>query len=87
MGRSNVEKYKSDGSLQGNLLEWVDARFPALPLTLGEAVEAFRADGVLTEALGPKLSELLVDYHADEWARFCGYVTDWERTMYWDDLP
>ena len=64
-----------------------DVRFPALPLTLGEAIEAFRADGVLTEALGPVLSELLVDFHADEWARFCGYVTDWERTMYWDDLP
>ena len=27
-----------------------DVRFPALPLTLGEAIEAFRADGVLTEA-------------------------------------
>lgn len=26
---SNYEKYKSDGSLQGNALEWVDARFPA----------------------------------------------------------
>ena len=25
---SNYEKYKSDGSMQGNLLEWVDARFP-----------------------------------------------------------
>ena len=23
------EKYKSDGSMQGKLLEWFDARFPA----------------------------------------------------------
>ena len=26
---TNFEKYKSDGSKAGNLLEWVDARFPA----------------------------------------------------------
>lgn len=26
------EKYKSDGSLPGNVLEWVDARFPAMAL-------------------------------------------------------
>ncbi|ABK75399.1 glutamine synthetase family protein [Mycolicibacterium smegmatis] len=65
----------------------VDTRFPALPLTLGEAIEAFRADEVLTQALGPDLSSLLIDFHADEWARFCGYVTDWEREMYWSDAP
>ncbi|MDR2165733.1 MAG: cytochrome bc complex cytochrome b subunit [Zoogloeaceae bacterium] len=29
---TNSEKYKSDGSLIGNLLEWVDARFPATSL-------------------------------------------------------
>ncbi|GAB4173618.1 MAG: cytochrome bc complex cytochrome b subunit [Rhodocyclaceae bacterium] len=27
-GAANYEKYKSDGSLLGNLTEWVDARFP-----------------------------------------------------------
>ncbi len=64
-----------------------DERFPALPLTLGEAIEAFRADDLLTSTFGPALSELLIDFHADEWARFCGYVTDWEREMYWDDTP
>jgi adenine C2-methylase RlmN of 23S rRNA A2503 and tRNA A37 len=52
-----------------------------------EAIDAFRADEVLTQALGPELSALLVDFHADEWARFCGVVTDWERQMYWNDAP
>ena len=28
MASSNYEKIKSDGSLLGNVLEWVDARFP-----------------------------------------------------------
>ena len=32
MGAANVEKFKSDGSVAGNLLEWVDARFPATAL-------------------------------------------------------
>ncbi len=45
------------------------------------------SDDVLTQALGTELSALLVDFHADEWARFCGYVTDWERQMYWNDAP
>jgi glutamine synthetase len=65
----------------------VDDRFPRLPLTLGEAIAAFEQDDVLTSALGEELSQLLVDYHADEWARFCGAVTDWERDLYWDDAP
>lgn len=65
----------------------VDDRFPALPLTLGEAIGAFRADEVLNQAFGPELSALLVDFHADEWARFCGHVTEWEREMYWNDTP
>ncbi|GGV36637.1 glutamine synthetase [Actinomadura cremea] len=64
-----------------------DARFPELPMTLGEAVTAFRRDTVITSALGEELSALLIDYHADEWARFCGHVTDWERSTYWDDAP
>lgn len=64
-----------------------DGRFPRLPLTLGEAVVAFQEDEVLVAALGDELSRLLVDFHADEWARFCGAVTDWEREIYWDDVP
>ena len=32
MAAGKVEKYKSDGSLGGNALEWVDARFPATSL-------------------------------------------------------
>lgn len=64
-----------------------DGRFPRLPMTLGEAVVAFQDDEVLTAALGEEMSQLLIDYHADEWARFCGAVTDWERATYWDDAP
>jgi glutamine synthetase len=33
------------------------------------------------------LATLLLEYKNDEWARFNSAVTDWERTMYWDDTP
>ncbi len=32
MGAANAEKYKSDGTALGGLLEWVDARFPLMSL-------------------------------------------------------
>ncbi|MFD0383355.1 hypothetical protein ACFQ2B_16275 [Streptomyces stramineus] len=51
-------------------------------MTLGEAVEKFVADPVVTGALGPELTDLFQVLKTDEWARFCGSVTDWERTMY-----
>ena len=64
-----------------------ESRFGKLPLTLGDAITAFDADPVVKNALGDELSHLLIDFHTDEWARFCGTVTEWERATYWDDLP
>lgn len=61
--------------------------FGKLPLSLGEAITAFEADGFLREALGEELCDLLVDFKRDEWARFNSAVTSWERDLYWDDLP
>lgn len=61
--------------------------FAKLPLTLGEAIEALTQDSYLKDALGSELVELYLEYKSDEWARFCGAVTDWEREMYWDELP
>ncbi len=63
------------------------SKFPPLPLTLGEALSAFDGDPVVRSALGDELADLLVAYKADEWARFCGAVTDWEHQMYAEALP
>jgi glutamine synthetase len=63
------------------------ASFDKLPLNLGEAITAFERDDYLRESLGEELANLYVEYKTDEWARFCGAVTDWERDLYWDDLP
>ncbi|GAA1972101.1 glutamine synthetase family protein [Nocardioides panacihumi] len=61
--------------------------FGKLPLSLGEAIEAFQADGFLRDSLGAELADLLVEYKSDEWARFNSAVTSWERDIYWADLP
>ena len=41
MANTNFEKYKSDGSLAGNVLEWVDARFPATAMWRGHLSEYY----------------------------------------------
>lgn len=59
----------------------------SLPLTLGDAVRAFEDDDVMRNALPKEMSDLYRDLKADEWARACGAVTDWEREMYLEYLP
>jgi len=61
--------------------------FQPLPTTLGDAIRAFAADDVVTGALGPELSDLLIEYKTDEWLRYCGVVSDWEREMYLEFMP
>lgn len=61
--------------------------FKPLPTTLGEAIRAFAADDLVTGALGPELSDLLIEYKTDEWLRYCGIVTEWEREMYLEFMP
>jgi glutamine synthetase len=61
--------------------------FGKLPLSLGVALDAFEADTYLIETLGAELCTLYLAYKRDEWARFCAAVTDWERNLYWEDLP
>ncbi|MFC3285913.1 glutamine synthetase family protein [Litchfieldella rifensis] len=58
-----------------------------IPLTLGEAVEAFKNNPVIKGAFPEAMSSLYVDLKADEWARYCAAVTDWERDMYKEYLP
>src|SRR5574343_1551320 len=41
MAAGNFEKYKSDGSLAGNALQWLDARFPATAMWKGHLSEYY----------------------------------------------
>ena len=64
-----------------------ESRFAPIPLTLGEALDTFAADQVVKGALGSELVELYGQFKRDEWARFCGVVTDWEHMMYAEETP
>ena len=47
MAASNFEKFKSDGTLLGNVTEWVDARFPLTAMWKGHLSEAITASRCL----------------------------------------
>lgn len=64
-----------------------ESPFESLPTTLGDAIRAFAADDLVTGALGRELSDLLIEYKTDEWLRYCGVVSDWEREMYLEFMP
>lgn len=62
-------------------------RFTPLPLTLGDAVDAFTASAFAERALGPDLKAIYAEFKQDEWARYCGALTDWEFEMYRSWIP
>jgi glutamine synthetase len=64
-----------------------EARFPLMPTTLGEALEALAEDDVVRTALTDELYDTFVAIKRDEWERVCGAVTEWHRDMYMDYLP
>jgi glutamine synthetase len=53
-----------------------------LPASLGEALVALERDEVLVEALGPRLTEVLVALKRHECDRYAATVTDWEWHEY-----
>ncbi|MGH3360678.1 MAG: hypothetical protein ACRDO7_17880, partial [Nocardioidaceae bacterium] len=63
------------------------ADFDALPLTLGDAVQAFSASKPMRGAFPDELADTYIAMKSDEWARFCGAVTDWEFEMYLEGTP
>lgn len=68
----------------GNLLG--DERFPLLPTTLIEAVEAFERDPFIAEALGEHFARMYAALLRQTWKRFLSHVTDWEIQEYRDVL-
>ena len=62
-------------------------KFDSLPLTLGDAVEKFANSAFVRSTLGDDLTDLYTEFKRDEWARFCGAVTDWEDMMYRQWIP
>lgn len=62
--------------------ELQDRNIPMLPASLGEAIEAFREDEVLRDALGEHTSQRLIEHQTAEWDAYRLHVSQWERDRY-----
>ncbi|MFB4316827.1 glutamine synthetase family protein [Actinomadura sp. 21ATH] len=71
----------------GSSYEGSPSKFEPLPLSLSDALDAFEADQIVQSSFPADLTGLYLDLKRDEWARFCGHITDWERDMYAEHLP
>ena len=58
-----------------------------IPMTLGDALDALRADEVVRNALPGDMYRVFEHYKRDEWERYCATVTDWDVREYLDVLP
>ena len=58
-----------------------------IPMTLGDALDALRADDVVRGALPGDMFRVFEHYKRDEWERFCAAVTEWDVKEYLDILP
>lgn len=58
-----------------------------LPRTLGDAVEAFRDNEFIRTALPPQLADTYLEMKENEWAQYCGALTQWEFDQYWQAIP
>lgn len=59
----------------------------SVPRTLGEAIEAFKSDDYLLDAMPDTFVKLFIELREDEWARYCGTISKWEFDQYWEAIP
>lgn len=53
-----------------------------LPRTLGEAIDAFEADPLSEQVMGPLMRKTFIEFKRNEWLDYQSHVTDWERSRY-----
>ena len=73
--------------VQEDIYEFDDAKrkeygIDTLPPNLGSAVDELAADEVVSEALGPHVSEKFVEAKSQEFSEYLTQVSDWEKDRY-----
>jgi glutamine synthetase len=74
--------------LDGNMMQ--DLTIPReqrIPITLTEAIEAFKADDLMHELFRPKLYDAFVGLRQDDLDRYWSHVSAWEREFYLERWP
>ncbi len=59
---------------------------PALPASLGEAIDAFAASDTMRDALTPEVHDWLITLKRHEWNRYLAHISDWEQAEYFANL-
>lgn len=81
------EKLDPGAGFEQNLYEYspaqlAEAGITELPRTLFEAVEYFKADPFVEEALGAELRQQFINVKAEEWVQYHNRVSAWETETY-----
>ena len=63
------------------------AKFDVTPMTLGDAIVEFDGSAMLKSALPEQMRDIFLQLKRDEWARYCGIITEWEFSQYWETVP
>jgi glutamine synthetase len=63
-----------------------DEQGPALPLSLGDALDALEADGVIRDAIGPEIVDTFLAMKRFEIERCRQHVSDWDLAEYMHHL-
>ena len=58
-----------------------------IPITLTEAIEAFKADDLMNELFAPKMYETFVGLRQDDLDRYWSHVSQWELDFYLERWP
>ncbi len=59
---------------------------PALPASLGEAIDALDTSQTMRAALTPEVADWLITLKRAEWARYLAHISDWEQAEYFAQL-
>ena len=74
--------------VQDNMM--LDIRVPReqrIPITLTEAIDAFKADDLMRDLLAPRMYATFVGLREDDFQRSCAQVSAWEREFYLERWP
>jgi glutamine synthetase len=75
---------------QRNIYDFLDEMkeiYVKLPMSLGEALDAFDENEVVKSALPGEMYDVFMHYKRDEWDKFLATVTEWDLETYLDCLP
>jgi glutamine synthetase len=70
-----------------DVMDEIKDKYVKLPMSLGEALDAFDENEVVKAALPGEMYPVFMHYKRDEWDKFLATVTQWDLDTYLDCLP